>query len=1642
MMQKHRLNIIEFISWLHRQDIKLSTNGEKLLYDAPKGTVTKELLKEIGDRKAEILQFLQQVNRDSSSTLPEIKTVSRDKPLPLSFSQERMWFIDRLEGEKAPYIEHSALRIIGDLDLNALQRSLSEIVRRHEILRTSCQMLDGIPQQVIHSDVTLDIKLVDLQQYSQIEKEKVLRQYLQQEANTPFNLETAPLIRCSLLQLSEPEYVLVLSMHHIVGDVWSAGIFIQELSSLYRAFIHGKLSPLPELPVQYADFAVWQRKLLHEGALATQLNYWLAQLANAPELLQLPTDSPRPHLQTYQGNTQIFTLNNDLTQQLQALSRESDTTLFMTLYGAFATLLYRYSGQADILIGSPIANRNHSEIENLIGFFVNTLVLRTDFADNPSFKDLLARVKETTLQAYKHQNVPFEKIVDALQPQRSLSHSPLFQVFFVLQNAPKSKLELPGVTWNKLEIKNTTTKFDLSLSLTETEAGLLGEWEYNTDLFDRNTIESLAGNFQHLLEAIIKNPSQKVGEINILSEAERDRILNQWNDTATDYPQDKCIHQLFTEQVAKNPEEIAIVFEDRQLTYRELDRKANLLAAYLQSWGVKPEVLVGIYIERSLEMIIGLLGILKAGGAYVPLDPEYPQERLDYMVEDSGIAVILTQESLRQNLSSQQLKIVCLDSDWSKIEQYSQENLDLRVESHNLAYVIYTSGSTGKPKGVAIEHRQVGNFFTGMDRTIGNCSPGIWLALTTICFDISVLELFWTLTRGFKVIIAPEKHKLFSFDPSQQNNSSISALIQKYNVSHLQCTPSLLKMLPDGISSLKSLKKVLVGGEALSISLAKELASVVDGEIHNMYGPTEATIWSTVYTVKKDCEKIAIGRPIANTQIYILDEYQQPVPIGVAGEIYISGDGLARGYLNRPELTKERFIPNPFSVNSQQLSVNSNNYPPLPHSPNPLLYKTGDLARYLSSGEIEYLGRIDNQVKIRGFRIELGEMETVLSFHPQIQQAVVIAREHDSGNKRLVAYLVTPEESISHSQLREYLKQKLPEYSIPSAFVVLEKLPLTPNGKIDRQALPAPEVEITRESEYIPPRDRIEQTLADIWQELLSVENISINDNFFEIGGDSILSIQVVSRARKAGIEIIPKQVFQNQTIEQLATVANTISVSVEQSTVKEETPLDIPRLNELLPSVDTNNIESVYSLTPTQQGILFHSLYAPDSGVYCEQILLNLSGKINITAFKAAWQKVIARHGILRTFLVIENRPTPLQVVLKQVDLPWQDLDWQQLSTTKQERELSQLLQAKRQQGFKFSQAPLMRCTLIQLDEDNYKFIWSHHHILMDGWCFPIIFKELLSFYEAEVKGETFQLKSPRPYRDYITWLKERDQESAIAFWRERLQGFSAPTSLMVDKGKFSTEIKAESDYREEKLLLSSEVSQQLQSVAQQYRVTVSTIVQAVWGLLLSRYSGDRDVLFGVTVSGRTGDLSGIEEMVGLFINTLPLRLKINPKEQLNSWLAKIQQSILDLQQYGYTPLVDIQAASEVRGGISLFDTVVVLENYPIDSALLNRDFALEIKGVETFEQNQNNYPLTLLAMPGEEFFVKISYDTTRFDRNTIEGMLGHLQTTFSAMVENPELSLNELTLFKESEKQHLSQKSRGKLKDIKRNPIKVQKS
>lgn len=1097
----------QLLTTLRDLNVHLYVEQGDLKCKAPKGALNEALKLQLKSRKAELIEALSQVGQASA---PPIKPEQRTAPLPLSYAQQRLWFLDQLEPDSSFYNMPVAFRLSGYLNDAALQQGFSEIVRRHENLRTSFVTENAAPTQRISSESALPVAHADLTGLSRQACRDALSDLCRQEAEKPFPLAVGPLIRVTLIALPDGagrrENILLLTMHHIISDGWSSAILMREFVSLYQAFSRGRPSPLAELPIQYADFACWQRRRLVGDVLQRQIDYWRSKLDGAPSLLELPTDRPRPAVMAYRGASHQFEIPAALAEQIHRISRQYDATLFAVLLAALNILLFRYSHQKDICVGTPVANRNRMEIEGLIGFFVNTLVLRSDLSDDPQFNQLLAEVRNTVLDAQNHQDLPFEQLVEALRPERNVSYSPLFQVMFVLQNQSGQSLSLPGLDIGVIDEENTVAKFDLTLHIHENEGALAASFEYNTELFDPATVTRIAEHYLTLLQGIADAPQARISELPLLTRDQRRQILVDWNSTQAVYPADRCLHQLFEAQVDKTPDADAVAFADQTLSYAELNARANLLAYYLRSKGVGPGSSVGLCVERSLEMAVGMLGILKAGGAYVPLDPHYPEERIAYMLKDAGIAMLLSQQRLAAALPSGVKDTVYLDSDWATIAQGSIDNPPPCNHPLDLAYMIYTSGSTGQPKGVMVSHRNAVHSTSARFSSYRH-PVSAYLLLSSFAFDSSVAGLFWTLGQGGCLCLPT--------DDEAKDPAALAELILNRQVSHLLALPSFYALLlKQAATELQSLKTAIVAGEACSVEVVKQHRAVLPHvPLYNEYGPTEGSVWSSVYLADQDDldRPLSIGRPISNVRLYILDKAGSPVPVGVQGELHIGGEGVVRGYWRRPELTAEKFIPDPFRLDGGRL------------------YKTGDLARYRPDGNIEFLGRIDHQVKIRGFRIELGEIETRLMAYPGVDEAVVLAREDRFGNKRLLAYLTARDNAVlTESALRDAIKESMPDYMLPGAFVFLERLPLTANGKIDRNALPEPDLAETAKNAYEAPVTETEKSLAAIWSGILGIERIGRNDDFFELGGHSLLAAQLpFSVQKKLNAQLPLKSFFE-----------------------------------------------------------------------------------------------------------------------------------------------------------------------------------------------------------------------------------------------------------------------------------------------------------------------------------------------------------------------------------------------------------------------------------------------------------------------------------------------------------------------------------
>ncbi|WP_164014774.1 non-ribosomal peptide synthase/polyketide synthase [Pyxidicoccus trucidator] len=2006
---------------------------------------------------------------------PSLAPVPRNGPLPLSFAQQRLYFLEQLAPGGATYHVPLVVRLEGALDANLLRESLREVVRRHEALRTTFAMEDGHPVQVISPELALDMPVVDLTGLSPEDRDTEAERRAKEEALRPFDLHQGPLVRATLLRLAPEVHALLLSMHHIVSDGWSQDVFQRELSAVYAALRSGGTATLPPLPVQYADFAVWQREWLSGVVREKHLAWWREQLAGPLPVLELPADHARPQVWSHRGGRLRVLLPRTLSGHVEALAQREGVTHFMLLLAAFQVLLMRHTGQEDVLVGTPVAGRNRREVEGLIGFFVNTLVLRGDLSGAPTFRELLGRVRERCLGAYAHQDLPFEQLVEALHPERDLGRTPLVQAMFVLQSASRAALELPGVSVRLRDVETGTSKLDLTLSMRETEDGWVGVWEFSTDLFEPATVARIAGRFERLLEAALSDPDQRIDALPVMHEEERRKVLVEWNATVTGFPSDVTLPELFEHIVALHPDQVAVEATGSRLSYAELERRANQLAHHLRALGVGPEVRVGLCVERSARWAVGALAILKAGGAYVALDPNYPPQRLEWLLSDSQAHLLVSTEAIAARLSNNSTSRVLLDTEAPLIASQPDTAPLLTTDPEHLAYVIYTSGSTGLPKGVGVTHASLMNLVTWHQRQYALTPDSRLTQVAGTAFDASVWELWPPLASGASLHL-----------PDEEERASPALLLKwlaAQAITHCFLpTPlaeAVLTETEEAWPKVLALRVLLTGGDRLRHRPRADAPF----QLVNHYGPTESTVVTTCATVAATGTEAGlppIGRPIANTQVYVLDSELQPVPVGVTGELYVSGTGLARGYLGQPTLTAERFVPNPFSA-----------------EPGTRLYRTGDRARWRPDGTLEFQGRADEQVKVRGFRIEPGEIEAALLKHPALREATVVAREDGPGGKRLVAYLVPHSTAPSGStnealageresssvapttatDLRDFLLHHLPEHMVPASFVTLAALPLTPNGKVDRKALPAPESHgSSSDTGYLAPQSPTEQTLASIWASVLRVQHVGRRDNFFALGGDSILSLQVISRAHQAGLKLSPRRLFQHPTVELLARVVQSASPAVSsqeqvsgpvpltpiqhwffewglptphhfnqafllevrqplspavleqalralcehhdalrmrfslqhsqaeassphwlQETAETPPPLTLhqvdvshlpqpqqpqaisthaaalqasmrledggllraalfhrgpgltPRLllalhhlvvdavswrflledlqacclalshgqppslppkttsfqawarrlhshalsdslsheasfwtglpwhlvhslprdkpsadnslasarhlsvslspdetrlllqdtpaawrahiNDILlsalakalctwtghaalavnleghgredlfddvdlsrttgwfttlfplllsaepealpgdilasmrqrlgdvphkglgfgllrylrdardpatralaalpsPEVSFNylgqldsladsgalfglsrdptgpmygdqgprrhvldvnghvldgrlalrwtysdnlherstiehladacldtlrafirernteearrlrpadfplarldpstldrvlqtvsGVADLYPVSPLQQGLLFHALLSPTAGTYVTQLTWEMRG-LDSDAFRRAWEVLLQRHAILRTAFLWEGLPEPLQCVRARVDLPWQQLDWSDVPQNERDARLRAFLAEDRSHGFELTRAPLLRLTLVQLDQATYQLVWSHHHLLLDGWSMGPLLDELFASYEALSNGKSPVLPDRPPYRDYIAWLRKRDATRAESFWREFLAGFTEPTPLPVDSrpGRAQEEPGAPEGHL---TLLPAELTGRLQAFARQHHLTMNTLAQGAWALLLGRYSGQRDVVFGTTVAGRPPELPAAESMIGLFINTLPVRVRLPERERLVPWLQELQAQQSQVRQHEATPLAQLQGWCEVPRGTPLFDSLFAFENYPLDGSVRERANRLAVKDLRSSEHT--HYPLTAVILPRHgELLLKLEYESGRFDTEAMHQLVEHYQMLLEGMLSRADQPLASLPWMREAERARL---------------------
>lgn len=1513
--------------------------------------------------------------------------------LPLSYLQERLWFMEQWEAGKPTYNLCQAYRLKGPLNVRAMEESFNVVVDRHEILRTSFGADDGRPSQIIAPVLRLSLPILDLRTVPEAEKNATSLQLAQEEARRSFDLTQGPLLRVLLVRLADEEHLLVLTVHQMVCDGWSVRILLSEFWTSYEAICRDQSPSLPTLSAQYSDFAIWQRQLLNDDWLQSQIAFWQETLKGTLAVLALPTGHPRPPVESFRGSRALFVLPETLTKSLNDLARQEEVTLFMTLMAAFKILLYRYNGQEDSIVGFSIANRRWGEATGLIGFFVNTLVARTAVSGGLTLRDFLLRVKDVCYAAYANQDLPFEKLVEVLRPLRDLSRNPVFQAMFTFQNMPLTYAVPPELSSTLISIDNGTSKVDLTLSLAERNSHLNGFFEYSTDLFDRITIERMAGHFQTLLEGIVADPDQAISSLPLLTEAERYQLLVEWNDTAAGFPKDSRIHELFEAQVERTPDAVAVEFEGKSLTYRELNARANQIAHYLRGLGVGAEELVGICAERSFEMVIGLLGILKSGAAYVPLDPDYPKERLAFMVEDARISVLLTEERLIEDRRSRpvlreaegiedsgdppfsvfdpHVRLVCLDRDWQTIAQKSAENPGRAADADNLAYVIYTSGSTGKPKGIQVSHQSIVNCIHSIRPHVGLTESDVFLAVTTISFDIATLELYLPLMTGAKIILAGQ-------DDARDSEQLLEKLT-KCGVTAMQATPSTWQLLVDAGWQGNESFKILCGGEALPRRLADELLG--RGSLWNLYGPTETTIWSTIYRVQPGEGPVPIGRSIENTQLYILDSHLQPVPIGVHGELCIGGNGLARGYWNQPELTAEKFIPNPFEAGER-------------------LYKTGDRARFRPDGNIEFIGRIDNQVKIRGYRLELGEIEATLNQHPAVKDSMLLARAFGSLTEHaLVAYVVPNQQAApSISELRDHLKEKLPEYMIPSVFVMLDSLPLTPSGKVDRNALPA--ADGTRPNpahESVGPRTEIEDLVAQVWREVLKLDRIGVHDNFFELGGHSLLATRVVARLRNNfSIDLALRKLFELPTVAALAEHIDGLLHLQSGTTAPPIVP--VPR-------------DRVPPASFSQQRLWFLRELDPESTAYNISAVFAIRGVLDVPALEEAFNAIVARHEILRTTFDVREG-TLVQTIQSSLRICLPIVDFGSLSENMWGAAAREVALDEARQPFDLRKGPLLRVKLLQSSEERYYLLLDFDHAVLDGWSMGTFFKELGVLYGAFAGGQPNPLPPlPLQYADYAVWQREcfhgDVSESQLEYWKRQLGDRLTPLSLPTDYPR--PPLQTSRGIRKT-LGLSKQLSDSLKELSRREGVTLFMTLLAGFKILFSRHGGQDDIVIGATIAGRSRP--EIEGLIGFFINALPLRTDLSGSPSFLELLKRVREVCLGAYTHQDAPFEKIVEAINPRRDFSRNPLFQIMFNMADVSERVLQLVCCEVKK-ESFFDPEAKFDITLYA-PEKDGVIELAmvYNADLFVESRMTAMLDQFAYLLAQITEKPQARIGEYSL------------------------------
>ncbi|GHO60130.1 non-ribosomal peptide synthetase [Ktedonobacter robiniae] len=1569
-------------------------------------------LAQLSPAKRALLQKLlqQQIAQKTGEQTTTLRRRTQQQDLPLSSNQQRLWFLDQFEEGSAAYNIAAANKVSGLLVMPALARSLRAIMQRHEILRTAFRLQNEQPVQRIQVAVAFHMPVVDLSALTSEWQQSEIARLAQHEAQCPFDLMHAPLFRVTVLRLRPTEHVLFTTFHHSVFDGWSTGIFIRELSTLYTAYVQGQTASLPELPLQYADYALWQQEWLQGAEQEHVYAYWAKQL-EGETALQLPTDHLRPAVPTYRGAQKTFGISSALTSGIRALSHDEGVTLFMALLALFQVLLSRYTGQTDIAVGTTIANRTRSEFEEVIGFFANTLVLRADLGANPTFRQVLGRIRSVAMDAFAHEALPFEVLVARLRPERHLSRSPLVQVMFNLFNAPTSKPRLADITLTPVPFASRTAKFDLTLDITEVGQELRASLEYSLDLFESSTIEWMASAFISLLEQAIAHPEKAISELELLREQQRHILIHHWNATQNVIaPARDSLPQLFEAQVERTPDAVAVVFEDHVLTYSVLNRLANQLAHRLLMLGVQPGTKIGFCLERSLELVFGVLGILKAGGTYVPLDPAYPAERLIFMLEGAHIAYLLTQRHLYHSEWRHIPHAIALDSERVALSREPSTNPPLRGGLEQAVYVIFTSGSTGQPKGAAVYQRGFANLLnwytsefhmTGQDRV---------LLVTSLSFDLTQKNIFAPLlTGGALHLLATRYHDVLLLRQS----------IQERAITLLNCTPSMFYPFIDGgeFAGLTTLRHVFLGGEPIAVArlqawLAHESCHA---QVVNTYGPTECSDVVAYYRISQlerfQDTPVPIGRPIAHTQLFVLDERRQLVPLSVPGELYIAGECLGAGYINDTSLTAERFLPHPFA-----------------DGPGGRLYKTGDLARYRADGCIEYIGRTDYQVKIRGFRIELSEIEAVLTQHPDVSECVVLTWERRPDDKRLVAYIVGGRNGVLRkNELRQYVRSRLPEYMVPTSFVILETLPLTPGGKVNRRALPVPQEDEQVQASQSLPRTPIEEVIAGIFREVLNREQVSTQQNFFDLGGHSLLATRVIARVRaQVRVDMPLRVLFEAPTVAEFAQ-------SVEQRLRKQQHSAAVP-------TIVAVRRDQQLPLSFAQQRMWFLSQLSANASVYALPVNVTLRGELRMELLERCIQRIVQRHECLRTTFPLEH---PVQIIHARMDVGLTMIDVSRLEEAERLRRTQSMIMASMAQPFDVQHGPLLRVGVTRLAQDEHIFSVVFHHIVFDGWSVGVFLQELVSLYNAFIQEKPDPFPSlPIQYVDFAVWQRNELQGSIladlIAYWTQQLRGASA---ILLPAVRSESE---PASNRGAAYLFSipSQVTEALKVFSRRQQVTLFMTLLTAFQVFLYRVTGQQDVVIGTDIANRMHEET--EKLIGFFVNLLVLRMQFDAGELFQDALQRASGMVLEAyahQDLPFEKIIEVLQLERKGHQTPLVNVLFVWQNTPEPSLEFH---GIEAKPLENEVQAAKFDLAVFMAEREEELVGFVNYRTDLFNASKIEHLMNQFLLIVQQIITVPDSPLGMLDIETQAEKEQRAQaeaqqqeSQRRKLKGARRSVI-----